>query len=300
MDDASSEEEDRLNKMPHHYHLCGADDEGWRRRVRDLASWTKPGEISWGPSTVVVYGRKVCTPRHRSGIVYWDFGRLVEAFGPADYITMASSYHTFIVDQVPVLTLAQKNEARRFITFLDAPYEARCKLVVRADRGPDDLFFPENRRASWMGARGQTTQRTRRRWRRCTKTRRRSFAPTCPTTTPVRRRQEAGLTRNLTWASSSKSTLATRGLLRQKTSASPSSGPRRGSGSCAARGGMPGRETGGSRCRLRRGTGRAGWRRCPRRRRQRRRAAGHDRARAWGPASRWPRWPGCRGGWWSV
>ncbi|PQE27599.1 mitochondrial ATPase (Afg1) protein [Rutstroemia sp. NJR-2017a BBW] len=58
---------------------------------------------------------------------------------------MASTFHTFILDDVPVLTLLQKNEARRLITLLDALYEARCKLVVRAQVGPDDLFFPETK-----------------------------------------------------------------------------------------------------------------------------------------------------------
>lgn len=141
-------QEDEPGKKPGYYHLCGEDREAWGQRVRDVVSWTGPGEISWDPSTVVVYGRNVRTPLHRNGIVYWDFDRLVEAFGPADYITMASSYHTFIVDQVPVMTILQKNEARRFITFLDALYEARCKLVVRADSPPDDLFFPEARSGS--------------------------------------------------------------------------------------------------------------------------------------------------------
>ncbi|KAL2149136.1 hypothetical protein VTH82DRAFT_8484 [Thermothelomyces myriococcoides] len=64
---------------------------------------------------------------------------------PADYITLACNYHTFIIDHVPVLNLSMKNEARRFITLLDALYEARCKLVIRAEAGPDDLFFPETR-----------------------------------------------------------------------------------------------------------------------------------------------------------
>ncbi|KAF4507993.1 hypothetical protein G6O67_004431 [Ophiocordyceps sinensis] len=144
--DGSPEQDDEPSKKPHHYHLCEEDEEAWGHKVCGMVSWTGAGEISWDPSTVVVYGRNVRTPQHRNGIVYWSFAKLVEAFGPADYITMASSYHTFIIDQVPVLTILRKNEARRFITFLDALYEARCKLVIRADSPPDDLFFPEARR----------------------------------------------------------------------------------------------------------------------------------------------------------
>jgi hypothetical protein len=34
---------------------------------------------------------------------------------------------------------------------LDALYEARCKLLVRADASPDDLFFPETKQASPPG-----------------------------------------------------------------------------------------------------------------------------------------------------
>ncbi|PHH84998.1 hypothetical protein CDD83_1066 [Cordyceps sp. RAO-2017] len=142
-DGGGAKSADALRKMPHHYHLCGECEESWRQNVRQMVPWAGTGEVPWQPSTAVVYGRRVCTPQHHDGFVLWHFGSLVEAFGPADYITMASSYHTFIVDQVPVLTALQKNEARRFITFLDALYEARCKLVVRAARPPDDLFFPE-------------------------------------------------------------------------------------------------------------------------------------------------------------
>jgi predicted ATPase len=78
------------------------------------------------------------------GVTYWTFQELCGGtFGSADYITLASTFHTLILDEVPVLTLLQKNEARRLITLLDALYEGRCKLLIRADAGPDDLFFPE-------------------------------------------------------------------------------------------------------------------------------------------------------------
>ncbi|PHH70237.1 hypothetical protein CDD82_7250 [Ophiocordyceps australis] len=129
-------------KRPHHYHLMGKDDDNWGQTIRDATSWTGAEEIWWEPSSLVVYGRRISIPQHHKGFVLWQFARLVEAFGPADYTTLASSYHTFIVDEVPVLTVLDKNEARRFITFLDALYEARCKLVIRAASPPDDLFFP--------------------------------------------------------------------------------------------------------------------------------------------------------------
>ncbi len=100
---------------------------------------------SWTSSQLLVYGRKLFVPRQFQGVSCWNFDQLAHSLGPADYISLASNYHTFIIDQVPALTLARKNEARRFITLLDALYEARCKLLLRADVGPDDLFFPDTK-----------------------------------------------------------------------------------------------------------------------------------------------------------
>ncbi|KAG5941208.1 hypothetical protein E4U53_007463 [Claviceps sorghi] len=135
-------------RFPVHYRLCGEQDGLFQKLVRDVVGWHSPEPVPWQASALVVYGRRVVAPQHYEGSVFWTFDQLVASFGPADYITMASSYHTFIIDQVPVLTILQKNEARRFITFLDALYEARCKLVVRAQSPPDDLFFPERKVAS--------------------------------------------------------------------------------------------------------------------------------------------------------
>ncbi|KAF4952300.1 hypothetical protein FGADI_6838 [Fusarium gaditjirri] len=130
-------------KTPVNYYLSKDELDQWRERVEAVVAWTGPQPLPWEPSTIVVYGRQVRTPRHYNGYVLWDFESLVETFGPADYITMASTYHTFIIDNVPILTHAKKNEARRFITLLDALYEARCKLIIRAENPPDTLFFPK-------------------------------------------------------------------------------------------------------------------------------------------------------------
>lgn len=109
-------------------------------------------DVLWQPASLVVYGRTVLVPRQHDGVCLWDFSELVHSFGPADYITLASNYHTFIIDNVPILPLSMKNEARRFIIFLDGLYESRCKLIIRAAAGPDDLFFPETRRSASPGS----------------------------------------------------------------------------------------------------------------------------------------------------
>ena len=103
-------------------------------------------DVPWKSTYLRVYGRNVLVPRHIPGISMWSFSELCASnLGPADYISLASTFHTLVLTDVPILTLLQKNEARRFITLLDALYEARCKLLIRAEAGPDDLFFPETR-----------------------------------------------------------------------------------------------------------------------------------------------------------
>jgi predicted ATPase len=104
--------------------------------------------IPWQPTALKVYGRHLAIPRSHAGATLITFNEICGAtLGPADYITLASTFHTFIITEVPVLTSLLKNEARRFITLLDALYEAKCKLFISAAADPDNLFFPELRQA---------------------------------------------------------------------------------------------------------------------------------------------------------
>lgn len=63
--------------------------------------------------------------------------------GPADYLSLASTFDTFYIDEVPVLLLKAKNEARRLINLVDALYESRCQVYIRAAVPPEELFFPD-------------------------------------------------------------------------------------------------------------------------------------------------------------
>lgn len=92
-----------------------------------------------------VYSRQLVVPAQSDdGVALFSFDQICEKdLGPADYISISSRYHTVIIDKIPILTLQKKNEARRLISLIDALYESKCKLVVRAESTPDHLFFPD-------------------------------------------------------------------------------------------------------------------------------------------------------------
>ncbi|EIW63222.1 uncharacterized protein TRAVEDRAFT_43527 [Trametes versicolor FP-101664 SS1] len=93
---------------------------------------------------IVVFGREIRVPWSADGVCKFTFSELCdESLGPADYITLASKYRTFVITSIPVLRLSAKNQARRFISLVDALYEARCRLLCLADAPLEQLFFPD-------------------------------------------------------------------------------------------------------------------------------------------------------------
>lgn len=103
----------------------------------------------WTPRDLHVYGRTLHIQQTHGNTALLLFPSLCSAnLGPADYVSLCSTFHTLIITDIPVLTLLQKNEARRFITLLDALYESKCRLLIRAAAPPDHLFFPETRTRS--------------------------------------------------------------------------------------------------------------------------------------------------------
>ncbi|KAJ4157187.1 hypothetical protein NW754_008832 [Fusarium falciforme] len=251
---------DQAIKKPVNYYLSTDEDGSWQQRIQAALMWSGPEPLPWEPSSVVVYGREIKTPQHYNGYVYWDFERLAESFGPADYITMASTYHTFIIDNVPILTHEKKNEARRFITLLDALYEARCKLIIRARNPPDTLFFPK-KKSSASGKPGNSDE---------------PDDLYSETIAEVYQDQMSPFRPNVAYYDTKSSTssydpdqdsdfglqkkpvnFSNTSAFTEKTSASHTSAPSLACGSCVAHNGTRGRENGGSLSPSTLGTGRA-------------------------------------------
>jgi len=88
-----------------------------------------------------VDGRTLEIYREAAGVARFTFSELcARPLGPADYLAIAERFHTVLVDYVPQLSPDKRNEAKRFVTLVDALYEARAKLVMSADAHPDDLY----------------------------------------------------------------------------------------------------------------------------------------------------------------
>jgi cell division protein ZapE len=92
-------------------------------------------------ATVEVLGRKLRLPRVAGGHLRASFASLCgQALGPQDYLAIAERFHTVFLEAVPVLEPDKRNEAARFVTLIDALYEARTKLVMLAAAEPEALY----------------------------------------------------------------------------------------------------------------------------------------------------------------
>ena len=74
-------------------------------------------------------------PAFRNGVARASFAALCgAALGPADYLAIAEAVEVLILDDIPRLSRARNNEAKRFVTLIDALYEAKVRLVCSAAR----------------------------------------------------------------------------------------------------------------------------------------------------------------------
>jgi cell division protein ZapE len=92
-------------------------------------------------ATLEVLGRQITFPRTVGACLRASFASLCgQALGPQDYLAVAARFETVFLERVPQLTPDRRNEAARFVTLIDALYEAKMKLVVLAAAEPEALY----------------------------------------------------------------------------------------------------------------------------------------------------------------
>lgn len=91
--------------------------------------------------TLTVLGHTVHISCAAMGAARFSWNDLFQKpLGAQDYKALTRRFHTIFVDDMPVLDSARRNEARRFITFIDTLYDHRTGLVASAEAEPDQLY----------------------------------------------------------------------------------------------------------------------------------------------------------------
>ncbi len=94
------------------------------------------------PLTLDVKKREVTIPAFRSGNARARFFDLCgHPLGPADYLAIASVARVLVLEDIPALGRNNFNQARRFVTLIDALYEAKVRLICSAAALPEMLYL---------------------------------------------------------------------------------------------------------------------------------------------------------------
>jgi cell division protein ZapE len=93
------------------------------------------------PTSLTVQGRRLDVPRQAGRVAWFDFEELcARPLGAADYIALATHYPVMLIDRVPQLSSAQRDQARRFMTLIDELYEHHVIAVIAASDRPERLY----------------------------------------------------------------------------------------------------------------------------------------------------------------
>ena len=115
---------------------------GREARVRMDALWDDlSGHDLTHKLELTVKGRKVELPYFHAGVArasFWDLCAV--ALGPADYLAIAEAVRVLLLDDIPLLSATNFNEAKRFVTLIDALYEAKVRLICSAADVPERLY----------------------------------------------------------------------------------------------------------------------------------------------------------------
>lgn len=102
------------------------------------------------PMTLSVKGHPVEVPRAAGGVGRFAFTDLCsKPLGASDYLALAERFHTFMVEDIPILNFDRRNEAKRFITLIDTLYDRHVKLVASAAAAPQDLYHADQGREAF-------------------------------------------------------------------------------------------------------------------------------------------------------
>jgi cell division protein ZapE len=116
-------------------------DEVWKRLA---------GDGGGAPLELPMKGREIHVPRAGGGAARFSYADLcAKPLGALDFLQIARTFHTVVIDDIPDLNERHRNEARRFILLVDTLYDRAVKLIASASAEPDKLFKDDGTREAF-------------------------------------------------------------------------------------------------------------------------------------------------------
>jgi cell division protein ZapE len=132
----------RLDSLPgskttYHYPLDPQAENFIRQNYREL---THSAPIN--PTSLSVLAREISLLSAYKNVALASFEQLcIDSLGSADYLEIADAFDTLIIADITKLTAEKRNEAKRFVTLIDALYEHKVKLICTAEVPAQELYI---------------------------------------------------------------------------------------------------------------------------------------------------------------
>ncbi len=114
---------------------------GAKARAAMDTVWQDLTDGAGAPFVLRVKGRDVVLPMFHNGVARVGFFDLCgTALGAADYLAIADAVSLLVLEDIPLLSRSNFNEAKRFVTLIDTLYEAHVRLICTAVAQPEMLY----------------------------------------------------------------------------------------------------------------------------------------------------------------
>lgn len=91
--------------------------------------------------TLTFKGREIRFPFYKDGVARFDFFEICgQMLGPGDYLAIIDAVRVLMIDNIPQLSRSNFNEAKRFVTLIDAAYESKIRFICSAAAEPEMLY----------------------------------------------------------------------------------------------------------------------------------------------------------------
>ena len=125
-----------VNRANYRFPLDASTDAFIRDSYQQLAS-----HAAVATPVLEVFGRKLPVSAIADGVMRASFEELCgHPLGAADYLEIAKRFHVLILYGIPRMTAEKRNEAKRFVTLIDALYEHHVQLICSAEVAVAELY----------------------------------------------------------------------------------------------------------------------------------------------------------------